>query len=221
MARARRHQRLLSGLAFGLLALAAELVGRSLTNHLNIGNHVGTPSYARAAYYPFLLAAVKVGIALLLARLAWRFARAHAAARAGRRLLARAGARPSCQVPRLRFSLSPRLWLASFVVTALFYLVQMDAEALSAGGLPLLDPWLHTSALPVFAVLAVVVALVWGVVAGWLADYERFAEATVAHAHRAAGASTLQLDHRVSDSRNAPRNLFGLSFESRPPPAPA
>ncbi|HWH55892.1 MAG TPA: hypothetical protein VNT04_09995 [Gaiellaceae bacterium] len=221
MARARRHQRLFSGLAFGLLALAAELVGRSLTNHLNIGRHVGAPSYVGAAYYPFLLAAVKIGIALLLARLAWRFARAHAAARAGRRLLSHVGARHSRQLPRVRLSLSPRLWLASFTVTAVFYLVQMDAEALSAGGVPLLDPWLHTSALPVFAVLAVVVAFVWGVVAGWLADYERYAEATVARAYRAAAGATLHLDHRVADSRNAPRKLFGLSFESRPPPAPA
>ncbi len=218
MARARRHQRLFSGLAFGLLALAAELVGRSLTGHLNVGRHVGAPSYVGAAYYPFLLAAVKIGIALLLARLAWRFARAHAAARAARRLLLHAGTRHSRQLPRVRFSLSPRLWLASFVVTAVFYLVQVDAEALSAGGAPLLDPWLHTSALPVFAVLGVLVAFVWGVVAGWLADYERYAEATVARANRAAGTGALQLDHRVVDSRNAPRKLFGLSFESRPPP---
>ena len=74
--RARRHPRLLSGLAFGLLALAAELLGRSLTHRMDIGRHVEAPGYVRSVYYPFLLAAVKVGIALLLARLAWRFARA-------------------------------------------------------------------------------------------------------------------------------------------------
>ena len=40
MARARRHQRLLPALAFGLLALAAELVGRSLTHRIDFGRHV-------------------------------------------------------------------------------------------------------------------------------------------------------------------------------------
>ena len=219
MDRARRHQRLLSGLAFGLLALAAELVGRSLTYRLNVGRHVASPGYAGADYYPFLLAAVKVGIALLLARLAWRFARAHAAAQAARRLLAAVGSSPS-RVPRVRVVFSPRLWLASFLVTSLFYLVQTDAERLSTGRWPLLSPWLHTSALPVFAVLAVLVAVVWGAVAGWLADYERFAEATVAHAHRAVRTSQTVPVRRATDAR-APRRLFGLAFESRPPPVPA
>jgi hypothetical protein len=220
MERARRHQRLLSGLAFALLALVAELVGRSLTHRLDVGRHVEAPSYASAEYYPFLLAAVKVGIALLLARLAWRFARAHAAARAGRRLLAAVGRRPA-RAPRVRIELSPRLWLASFVVTALFYLVQTDAERLSSGHWPLLAPWLHTSALPVFAVLAVFIAFVWSVVARWLADYERFAEATIAHARRAARSVEPAPARRTADARSAPRHLFGLAFESRPPPAPA
>jgi hypothetical protein len=217
--RARRHQRLLSGLAFGLLALVAELVGRSLTYRLDVGRHVSSPGYASASYYPFLLAAVKVGIALLLARLAWRFVRAHAAARAARRLLAAMGSSPS-RVPRVRVVFSPRLWLVSFLVTSLFYLVQTDAERLSSGQWPLLSPWLHTSALPVFAVLAVLVAVVWGAVAGWLAEYERFAEATVAHAHRAIRASQIAPVGRATDAR-APRRLFGLAFESRPPPVPA
>src|SRR5256885_1205524 len=63
---ARRHQRLLSFLAFGLLAVAAELLGASLTARLDVGRHVRSPSYSHAAYYPALVAAVKVGIALLL-----------------------------------------------------------------------------------------------------------------------------------------------------------
>jgi hypothetical protein len=217
MDRARRHQRLLSGLAFGLLALVAELAGRSLTHRLDVGRHVAAPGYAGADYYPFLLAGVKVGIALLLARLAWRFARAHAAARAAQRLLAAVGSRPT-RVPRVRVVFSPRLWLASFLATSLFYLVQTDAEQLSTGQWWLLSPWLHTSALPVFAVLAVLVAVVWGAVAGWLADYERFAEATVAHAHRAIRAAQPLPIRRTTDAR-PPRRLFGLAFESRPPPA--
>src|SRR5438876_7083581 len=205
MDRARRHQRLLSGLAFGLLALVAELVGRSLTYRLDVGRHVASPAYAGADYYPFLLGAVKVGIALLLARLAWRFARAHAAAQAARRLLAAVDSCPS-RAPRLRVVLSRRLWLASFVVTALFYLVQTDAERLSSGQWPLLAPWLHTSALPVFAVLSVFVAVVWGAVAGWLADYERFAEATVADAHRALRASRAIPVRQTTEAR-PPRRL--------------
>jgi hypothetical protein len=220
MQRARRHQRLLSGLAFALLALVAELLGRSLTHRFDIGRHVQAGSYATADYYPFLLAGVKVGIALLLARLAWRFARAHAAARAARRLLAAAGHRPG-RAPRIRLELSPRLWLASFVVTSLFYLVQTDAERLSMGNAQLLTPWLHTSALPVFAVLAVLVAVVWGVVAGWLADYERFAEAAVAFARRAAVEPALRTARPGADAQRAPRRLFGLAFEVRPPPVPA
>src|ERR671936_1313234 len=128
MERARRHQRLLSAVAFALLALVVELIGRSLTHRLDVGRHVASPSYGGADYYPFLLAAVKGGIALLLARLAWRFARAHAAARAGRRLLVAVGVRPASEAPRLRVALSPRLWLASFAVTTLIYLVQTDAE---------------------------------------------------------------------------------------------
>src|SRR5581483_6870091 len=102
-----RHHRLLSILAFGLLALAVELAGRSMTERIDVGRHVAAPSYAHSGYYPILLALVKVGIALLLARLAWRLLRAHAAERAALRLL---GAR--AERPRVRLTLSPRLWLA-------------------------------------------------------------------------------------------------------------
>src|ERR671936_520042 len=67
MERARRHHRVLAASAFGLLALIAELAGRSLTHRLDVGRHVAAPSYAGADYYPFLLAGVKVGVALMLA----------------------------------------------------------------------------------------------------------------------------------------------------------
>jgi hypothetical protein len=46
----------------------------------------------------------------------------------------------------------------------------VDAEGLSEGRWPVLAPWLYTSALPVFAVLAVAVAVVYGAVARWLAE---------------------------------------------------
>src|SRR5690349_16213344 len=109
MSRARRHPRLLSGLAFGLLALVAELAGRSLPHRPDVGRHVEAGSYAQASYYPVLLAFVKVGIALLLARLAWRFVKARSAARAAERIIGAVG-KPHT-APRVRISLSPRLWL--------------------------------------------------------------------------------------------------------------
>ena len=128
MERAHRHPRVLSGLAFGLLALAAELLGRSLTHRVDLGRHVASPSYSGAEYYPILLGVVKGGIALLLARLLWRLIKAHAAERAARRLLGGPTRRP-----RLRVTLSPRLTLTFFAVTAVLYLVQADAEGAAAG----------------------------------------------------------------------------------------
>jgi hypothetical protein len=218
--RARRHQRLFSGLAFALLALVAELVGRSLTHRLDVGRHVRTPSYSGADYYPFLLVAVKLGVALLLARLVWRFVRARAAERAATRVLAAVGKTPS-PAPRVRLELSPRLWLAAFAVTSIFALVHIDAEQAASGNWPLFWPWLHSSALPVFAVLSVLVALAWGAVSRWLNEYERYAEDTCARASRLATASKLPQARQATPVFLSPRKLFGLAFESRPPPHPA
>jgi hypothetical protein len=211
----RNHHRLLSGLAFGLLALVAELAGRSMTMRIDVGRHVAAPSYAQTNYYPILLGVVKVGIALLLARLLWRLVKARAAERAAHRVIGVRGARP-----RVRITLSPRLWLAFFAVTAAIYLVQADAEGAAAGRWPLLSPWLHSSALPIFAVLSVLCALVWAAVRGWLADYEEYAQATVARALRLVGRALRVRRPRVLLSI-PPRRIFGLAFESRPPPFPA
>jgi hypothetical protein len=220
MHRARRHQRISSALAFALLALVAELAGRSLTHRLNVGEHVRS-GYSGAEYYPFLLAAVKVGVALLLARLVWRFVRAHAAARAGRRVLAAVGS-DSTPAPRVRLDVSPRLWLAAFVATSTFYLVQTDAEQAAIGRWPLFAPWLHSSALPVFAVLSVLVALAWSAVARWLREYERYAADTCARAERVGRAASPPVrTARIETAAAPPRKLFGLVFESRPPPLPA
>ena len=213
MARARRHQRLLSVLAFGLIALAAELLGRSMTHRLDFGRHVRTPSYAGTDYYPVLLAVVKAGIALMLARLVWRLVRARSAERAALSML---GARS--RLPRLRLALSARLWLAFFALTSAIYLVQADAEGAESGRWPLLSPWLHSSALPVFAVLAVLCALVWAAVRDWLADYEQYAQETVARALQLAGRRTVQVPRPSLELAIPPRRLFGLAFESRPPP---
>jgi hypothetical protein len=217
MERARRHHRALAAAAFGLLALAAELLGRSLTHRLDVGRHVESPSYSGADYYPLLLACVKVGIALLLARLAWRFVRARATARAAGRVL---GAVRHAPAPRLRLELSSRLWALTFATTSFLYLVQADAEGISTGRWPLFAPWLHSSALPVFAVLAVVVGLLYGAVARWLREYERYAAAVAEHARRVVAARR-DPPPRPAAIALAPRRLFGLAFESRPPPVPA
>jgi hypothetical protein len=223
VARARRHHRVLSLLAFGLLALVVELAGRSLTHRVDLGRHVAAPANTRTDYYPFLLMVVKAGVALLLARLVWRMVRARLAERAGRRLLAALGGRQALVAPRVRLALSPRLWAAFFLVTALMYLVQVDAEQGSSGRWPLLGPWLHSSALPAFAVLAVFAAFAWRAVARWLNDYEEYAFATVAQATRLAARRQRPRPshpaHAVDDL--PPRRLFGLDFESRPPPLPA
>ncbi len=221
MLRARRHHRVLSLLALGLLALVAELIGRSLSTRIDIGRHVGRRSYAGAGYYPILLIVVKASCALLLARIAWRFARARSIARAARHLTAAVGARPAARIPRVKIELSPRLWLVFFASTASVYLVQTDAERLAEGRWPLFAPWLHTSALPVFAVLAVVVALVYRAVASWLTDYELYAQESAALARSLATPGEVASPRHATVGDATPRHLFGLAFESRPPPAPA
>jgi hypothetical protein len=220
MERARRHQTFLARLALGLLALVAELAGRSLTHRIDVGRHLAAPSYAHADYYPILMIVVKVGVALMLARVAWRFVKARSIAHGASRLLAANGRTSSRMRPRMRIELSPKLWLGAFLATASIFLLQTDAERISAGRWPLLAPWLHTSALPVFAVIAVVVAFVYGVVAQWLGDYETYARATAADASCACAADEpLQSPHEHDEL--TPRSLFGLALESRPPPAPA
>jgi hypothetical protein len=217
MERARRHQRLLSALAFGLLAVAAELLGASLTHRIDLGRHVRSPSYSHTVYYPAVLAAVKVGIALLLASLVWRMLRAHAIERAARRVAGAVGG----DLPRVRITVSPRFWLAFFAVTATAYLVHADAARIASGRWALFFPLVHSSALPVFAVLAVLMALAWSAVQRWLADYERYAE----DAARRAGRLTRAHPPQVAFPRVAfavpPRRLFGFVLDSRPPPAVA
>jgi hypothetical protein len=112
--------------------------------------------------------------------------------------------------------------MLAFLTTSTFYLLQTDAEQAASGRWPLFAPWLHSSALPVFAVLAVLVALAWGAVASWLREYERYAEETCARAERARhGAGELPRVAHARTTFSAPRDLFGLAFESRPPPLPA
>jgi hypothetical protein len=213
---ARRHHRALSAAAFTLLVVAAEIAGRWATAHVDAILHVTDPIAPSARYTPFVLLAVKAGAALLAARLAWRFARAHTTARAGRRVLAALGRDPR-PAPRVRLRLSPRHWAAAFGATAAIYLVQADFEHPAFT----FAPWLHTYSLPVFAVFAVVVAAAWGVVAGWLADYESYAEETISAARRLAVVFAAPGPARPERRTRAPRRLHGIAFESRPPPLPA
>jgi hypothetical protein len=91
----------------------------------------------------------------------------------------------------------------------------------ASGRWPLLSPWLHSSALPVFAVLSVLCAVVWAAVRGWLADYEEYAHASVARALRLVGRRTVRVPRPRTDLAVPPRRIFGLAFESRPPPLAA
>lgn len=216
---------LLACLALGLLALAAEIAGIGAIQRLDVGRHVSTRGHAQADFYPPLLAALKVGAALLAARLAWRFARARALERAGLRLLGVVGggraAAPARPRPRVRLELSPRLWCAAFVLTSAIYVVQADVEGLEtgAGRWPLLAPLLHTSALPVFAVLAVVVALAWRAVAGWLCDYEHHARETLEQGRRLAASLVAAPVHRPMGVAALPvLRLLVSSLHQRPPP---
>jgi hypothetical protein len=193
-----------------------------LTTRVDRALHVEPLAPSGATYYPFLLVAVKVVAALGLAALLARLIRAHAAADAGHRLLARLGHVGERRAPRLQIGLSPRVWLASFASTSLAYLVQADGEGIYEGRWHLFGPWLHTYALPIFAALSVLVALAWSL-ARWLHAVEDYGERMLAHAHRILRAALRVVRPRYArpDDDHGPRRRFGLAFESRPPPLPA
>lgn len=217
--RPRRTHAVLALLALGVLALSVEVVGIGVIARIDVGRHVASPGYAHADYYPPLLALVKVGAALLAARLAWRALRARATERAGLRLLGAVGQGPRRPLPRVRVELSLRLWAVSFALTSVIYLVQADVERFgSSDRWPLLAPWLHTSALPVFAVLSVVAALLWRAVAGWLAAYEGHARETLERGCRLLVQPARLGGLLPGEQAPAARRLFGSSLHQRPPP---
>ena len=206
---------------FAVLVVCAEVAGRALTRHVDSALHVAPLASPDTSYYPFLLVGVKAVGALTLAALAARGVRAWAAADAGRRLLAAAGHQHDTPSPRLRPGLSLRVWAAAFASTSLVYLVHADTESAVAGRWPVLGPWLHTYALPVFALLAVLVALAWRL-AGFLHEIEAFADRTLEEVRSVlARVERVRQRHARADDDTAPRRRFGLSFESRPPPLPA
>lgn len=210
---------------FGILVLVAEVAGRALTGHVDRLFHVEPIARPDASYYPLLLVAVKTVGALALAALLARGTRAWAAADAGNQLLTAVGHGQghARRAPRLRDGLSWRIWLAAFASTSIVYLVHADADGIAAGRWPLFAPWLHTYALPTFACLAVVIAVIWRL-ATWLYEVEEYAFRAIDRARQILDAA-LRVDTRVAHARasddTAPRRRFGLSFESRPPPLPA
>ncbi len=206
---------------FAVLVLCAEVTGRSITAHVDRALHVSPLARPDTSYYPFLLAGVKVAGALTLAGLLARGLRAWAAADAGRHLLAAAGHPHDTRKPRLRPGPSPRVWLGSFLATALLYALHTDADGVLRGHGPLLAPWLHTYSLPVFAVLAVLVALVWRF-ASWLYEIEEFADRALARVRRIlTAARRVRPGYPRPTDDCGPRRRFGLAFESRPPPLAA
>jgi hypothetical protein len=208
---------------FGVLVIVAEVVGRALIGHVDRLLHVSPLARPSASYYPLLLVIVKTGGAVAFAGLLARAARAWAKADAGNKLLATVGHGAEQRAPRLRAALSLRVWFASFAATSLVYLLHTDGDGIAAGRWPLFAPWLHTYALPIFAGLAVVIALVWQF-ASWLYEVEDYAVRTIARVRTILTAaftpSTRRAHSRAADDA-APRRRFGLSFESRPPPLSA
>ena len=216
-----RHQRLLAGLSLGLLALVAELAGRSLTHRLDVGRHVGRVSYAHAEYYPFLLAA----------REGRRRADARAASPGASRRRTpprgpRTGSRPRSArghraPPRVRIELSPRLWLLSFVGTASIYLVQADAER--AGRRPLDAARRRGCTAPRCRSSPCSRCSSPSSSARSAAGSPTTRASPPTRSRTRAGSPRRRCRRlrrtRCSDSR-APRSLFGLAFESRPPPLP-
>lgn len=210
------------GLAtFALLVVMAELAGRALTARVDGRLHVEPLANSGADYYPFLLVGVKILCALALAGLLARATRARAAAEAGERLLHAIGHGHESRTPRLRPQLSPRIWLAAFAATSVAYLADANVQAVDAGRAISFAPWLHTYALPTFALLAVAVAFAWRF-ASWLHDVEDYAYRTFERVRRilTAAAWIPFASFRPADDL-APRKRFGLAFESRPPPVPA
>jgi hypothetical protein len=207
---------------FAFLVIVAEVVGRSLTGHVDRAFHVEPLARTSTSYYPFLLAGVKILGAFVLAALLARGTRAWAAADAGERLLAAVGHGHERRSPRLRPGLSFRVWVFAFAGTSIVYLLHTDVEGMANGRWPLLAPWLHTYALPVFAVLSVVVAAVWRF-ASWVYEVEDYAVRTLARCRKLLGASfrAPKSHPRATDDDSAPRRRFGLAFECRPPPLAA
>lgn len=211
--RSRRRQLAAGALLVGVLA--GEVAGRWLTTHLPLVGQAPQRGHGGMDLWPGIVIAAKVGLALVLARLAWRLVKAHRVASAGERLLRVAALGRTRPAPAI--GLSPRVWLVSFGAMSVLYLVPTSTEEVATGW-PLLAPWLHTQALPVFAVLAVVVAVLWRTLSRWLAALESYGE----RLRRLFPPLRTPLARRLVSGplSRSPRALYGSSFDSRPPPLP-
>jgi hypothetical protein len=207
-------------LSFGVLVAVADAAGHALTRHVDAALHVAPLANKTADWYPLALAGVKIVGAVALAALLARFLRARATADAGERLLLALGHHHERSVAP-RPALSLRVWAAAFAVTSVAYLVQTDAEDAYHGTWSLFTPWLHTYALPVFALLAVLAAVAWSL-ARWVHAVEEYAVRTYARACRILSAALVAVPRRRPPlGDRTPRRRFGLAFESRPPPLAA
>lgn len=206
--------------AFALLVLLADMLGRSATIRVDRALRVEPLAPPGADYYPALLMGVKIVAALGLAALLARAIRVHSSAAAGRRMLRRAGQRER-RTPRIQPTVTANVWLAAFLGSSTAYLIQADADGAAHGPWSLFAPWLHTYALPIYALLSVLVALAWSL-ARWLRAVEEFGVSAIARAHRILrnALRTPPRYARPHDDRG-PRRRFGLAFESRPPPLAA
>lgn len=209
-------RRTLAAGAFLVLVLAGEVAGRWTIGQLQFAGHGPDRAHTGLDLWPAAVIGAKVGIALVLARLFWRLVRAHRVARGAEGVLRTLGRRPSRPRPALRVSW--RAWLCSFAAMSFLYVLPTSTGEVTAGCWLLITPWLHTQALPVFAVVAVVVAVLWRTVSHWLADLERYGSRLcelIARSLRPLG-----LRWRIRAAVRSPRALFGLAFECRPPPLP-
>ena len=209
-----RRRQLAAG-ALVVAVLSGEVAGRWLVTHLPFVGDVPTRAHGGLDLWPAIVVAAKVGLALLLARLMWRLVRARRIVRAGERVLRIPSSRGVR--PRPGVALSPRAWLVSFTAMSVLYVMPTSTGEVASGCWPLVAPWLHSQALPVFAVLAVVVALVWRTVSRWLTALERYGQRLERLARRDRARPSAR--RWTQPSSRTPRALFGVSFESRPPPA--
>lgn len=197
--------------------LAGEVAGRWLVAHLPLVGHVPQREHNGLDVWPAVVVAAKLGLALVFARLAWRLVKARQVVAAAERTLRARRFHETRPLPVI--GLSPRAWLVSFVAMSLLYLAPTSTGELTGGGCwPLVTPWLHTQALPVFALLAVVIAIFWRTTSRWLTAMERYGERLWGLSRRV---RALSVQGYTSPARRGPRALFGVAFESRPPPTPA
>lgn len=211
------QRRQLAAGALLVAVLAGEVAGRWLVAQIPVAGNVPRRAHGGHDAWPAIVVAAKIGLALVLARLMWRLLRARRVVCTGERLL-RIPTRQARR-PRPELGLSPRAWLVSFTAMSGLYVMPTSTGEIGSGCWPLVAPWLHTQALPVFAVLAVVVALIWRTVSHWLTALERYGQRLEGLARRAS--ASLSVRRIARSPKRTPRALFGVSFESRPPPAVA